>query len=65
LTINDSTAPPRSPVPSAARALQCDGERLSEPDHRRGGNTLLNGASVRTTGTQTYGDAVTLAKTPH
>jgi mucin-19 len=37
-----------------------DAEKLSSLTTDAGGNTLINGGAVRTTGVQTYGDAVTL-----
>jgi hypothetical protein len=56
LTINDSG----TTTLAGAIGGSTDGEKLSSLTTNAGGSTLINGGSVRTTGAQTYGDAVTL-----
>ena len=56
LTINDSG----TTTLAGAIGGSSDGERLSSLTTNSGGNTLLNAGSVRTSGAQTFGDALTL-----
>ena len=56
LTINDSG----TTTLAGAIGGSTDGERLSSLTTDAGGNTLLNAGAVRTSGAQTFGDAVTL-----
>ena len=56
LAINDSG----TTTLAGAIGGSTDTEKLSILTTDAGGNTLLNAGSVRTTGTQTFGDAVTL-----
>jgi hypothetical protein len=62
LTINDTGATTLSGAIGGTGVSGTDGERLASLSTNAGGSTVLNGASVRTSGAQTYGDALTLTQ---